>query len=137
MIRNVYRKVQTDLINKKQNLPGDREGLSVVGAEVVGLSVGDLVGFSYVEKKNCWGKITFHIFKGNNKSKLTVGSRVGWSVLIVGETVRGVGTFVGLDVIGLFAGCLDDGSGTNDGSSLMQMEPFHVQSALLHCLKFI
>ena len=39
-----------------------------VGAEVVGLSVGDLVGFSYVEKKNCWGKMTFHIFKGNNKS---------------------------------------------------------------------
>ena len=32
----------------EQNLPGDREGLLVVGAEVVGLNVGDLVGFSYV-----------------------------------------------------------------------------------------
>ena len=70
MIRNVYRKVQTDLINKKQNLPGDREGLSVVGAEVVGLSVGDLVGFSYVEEKNCWGKITFHIFKERTSPNL-------------------------------------------------------------------
>lgn len=103
MIRNVYRKVQTDLINKKQNLPGDREGLSVVGAEVVGLSVGDLVGFSYVEKKNCWGKITFHIFKGNNKSKLTVGSRVGWSVLIVGSSVLIVGETVGF-FVGFFVG---------------------------------
>jgi len=51
---------------------------------------------------------------------------------------------VGLDVVGmavalgLFVGCLDDGSGTSDdGSSLIQMEPFHLQSALLHCLKFV
>lgn len=50
---------------------------------------------------------------------------------------RGVGTFVGLDVIGLFVGCLDDGTGTDGSSLLMQMEPFHLQSALLHCLEFV
>ena len=62
---------------------------------------------------------------------------------VVGMAVVGLDV-VGLDVIGmavvtgLFVGCLDDGSGTSDdGSSLMQMEPFHVQSALLHCLKFV
>ena len=75
---------------------------------------------------------------------------------IVGDMVEGLSegfllgcAVVGLDVVGLdvvgmavvtglFVGCLDDGFGTSDdGSSLMQMEPFHVQSALLHCLKFI
>ena len=53
---------------------------------------------------------------------------------------RGVGTFVGLDVIGLFVGCLDDGfsaTGTDGLSLLMQVEPFHLQSALLHCLEFV
>lgn len=51
---------------------------------------------------------------------------------------RGVGTFVGLDVIGLFVGCLDDATGTDGSSVLMlQVEPFHLQSALLHCLEFV
>ena len=54
---------------------------------------------------------------------------------------RGVGTFVGMYVIGLFVGCLDDGSSATgtDGSSLLmlQVEPFHLQSALLHCLEFV
>ena len=77
---------------------------------------------------------------------LSEGFLLGCAVVgldVVGMAVVGL-DIVGLDVVGmavvpgLFIGCLDDGSGTSDdGSSLMQMEPFHVQSALLHCLKFI
>ena len=51
--------------------------------------------------------------------------------------MRGVGTFVGLDVIGLFVGCLDDGGVTGTDGSSIQVEPFHLQSALLHCLEVV